>query len=370
MSSVSSPTPDLHTRTALTALLEARGTPCRVLEDEPFLGVLRLVVASRCGRGCHYPDGSAVWCHAEGVTRETRQASTLQDFVGVARDLGARLGIRRVKIAGLEPEFDDSFVPFFEALRDAGFDCISITTHDDRIVPYLERYRRAGLTQLSVSIPHLRQAQFARIAYTGTSAGLFGVVEHARRAGLQPVKINRVLQRGFTDDVAAVLDWARARDVTVKFFELMWTAHAGSSLPRFQVPWTEFLPLWLDATSAVELRHYPLSHRTRVSFRLRGGGGVEVNLMENKRAARAGVCADCTHAAHCAEGYLGCGVRVMPDLSLLPCLLRPESASRSRPVTVPAVRHGWRACWAVRPPASHRPTDECSHHRRYDEEAA
>jgi molybdenum cofactor biosynthesis enzyme MoaA len=318
--------PDALTIETLTARLAARGLTPRVDRSESFLQVLRLIVSSRCKRGCHYPDGSEVWCHAEGITRRNHEPYGLDDFVGAAATLGRTLGVRRVKIAGLEPTFDASFVPFIAGLRAAGFERVSITTHDDAILPHLAAYRDAGLTQISVSIPSHEDARFREVAYTGSATPLLDLVKTAKGLGLDPVKINRVLQRGFTDDLPVVIDWARRHDVTVKLFELMWTPEAAGSLDRFYVAWLTFLDLWLDATEDVTLAHYPLSFRTRARFRLRGGGAVEANLMEDKRGATAAACATCAHTTRCAEGYFGCGVRVLPDLSVLPCLLRPELA--------------------------------------------
>lgn len=327
MSDESFPLAKLRTLQDCISLFAARDIPCRVSDcNEPYLQVLRLIVSARCGRGCHHPDGSAVWCHAEGITNRRQSPRGLDEMLMAACYLRERTGIDRVKIAGLEPRFDESFVPFIRGLRLAGFSRISITTHDEELLRHIEAYRDAGLTQLSVSIPHSEDSQFARIAYTGTATSLLGLVRRARELGLEPVKVNRVLQRGATGDLPRMLAFAQENKVTVKLFELMWTHHAGEHLARFHVPWTSFAHLWLHDVREVTLHEYPRSHRIRVCFSLRGGGGVEANVMDDKRHAEARVCHDCRHSAVCAEGYLGCGVRILPDLSVLPCLLRPELA--------------------------------------------
>jgi molybdenum cofactor biosynthesis enzyme MoaA len=315
---------DQRTLGDFVAFFASKGIACKILSDESHLRVLRLIVSSRCGRGCHYPDGSAVWCHVEGIT--DRRQRPLKDILAVARWLKERTGIDRAKIAGLEPRFDETFVPFIGGLRSAGFRRISITTHDDELLRHLEAYRDAGLTQISVSIPHSEDAQFARLTYSGTSSGLLCLVRRASELGMQPVKINRVLQRGATGDLPGVIDFVRRTGVTVKLFELMWTRAAGAHLPRFHLPWTDFAHLWMDDVEEVTLHHYPRSYRTRVCFSLRGGGGVEANIMDDKSRADADACHGCEHSGVCAEGYLGCGVRVLPNLSVLPCLLRPELA--------------------------------------------
>ena len=54
--------------------------------------------------------------------------------------------------------------------------------------------------------------------------------------------------------------------------------------------------------------------------------------MQPKWQSATSACKSCHLAAVCAEGYLGCGIRITPDLKLSPCILRPELALSLKPL--------------------------------------
>jgi hypothetical protein len=113
---------------------------------------------------------------------------------------------------------------------------------------------------------------------------------------------------------------------------LMWQPGHDSFYSKYLVPWYDFLPLWESAVERLVIRRYSTAWRTRVLFVLRDGAGIEVNLMQPKWQSATAACKSCHLAAVCAEGYLGCGIRITPDLKLSPCILRPELALSLKPL--------------------------------------
>jgi hypothetical protein len=59
-------------------------------------------------------------------------------------------------------------------------------------------------------------------------------------------------------------------------------------------------------------------------FWLRSGGSIETNLPLPPRKADAKAYRSCWMAPACTEGYLGCGIRITPDYTMKPCLLRGD----------------------------------------------
>lgn len=57
-----------------------------------------------------------------------------------------------------------------------------------------------------------------------------------------------------------------------------------------------------------------------------------MNAMRSKHYSAAPICQSRHLAKICAEGYLGCGIRIAPYLHLSPCILRKELALNLLPL--------------------------------------
>ena len=83
--------------------------------------------------------------------------------------------------------------------------------------------QKAGLQGVTVSLHSLRPDRFERIS--GKNAILSKVLEGidaASDAGLYPIKINTVAIRGYNDDeIVDIVDFAKNRNLLVKFIEFM-----------------------------------------------------------------------------------------------------------------------------------------------------
>jgi molybdenum cofactor biosynthesis enzyme MoaA len=318
----------------LDALLRRFGhLPVKVSDnDEPFPQALRLIISSHCDQRCQYPDEGVLWCHNEGIARDALKAPQAGALLETARFFRDRYGIRRVKIGGLEPLLGRRLFDLIRGLREMGIDDVSFTTHGRGVNGRLRELKEAGLTRLTVSIQNFDRDDYQRLTDRDGLADALALVEEAAAVGLVPLKINRVLLRRFTDDLPAFLAWLRAGNLTARLFDLMWQPGHDDYYLKYLVSWQDFLPLWEGQTERLEVRRYRTSWRTRMLFRLRGGGAVEANLLEPKWHSAAPVCRACPLAEVCAEGYLGCGVRITPDLRLSPCILRDDLSADLHPL--------------------------------------
>ncbi len=109
-----------------------------------------------------------------------------------------------------------------------------------------------GLSRVTVSMDAVDAGEFARITRVpnGYERVLAGV-RAAQRAGLNPVKINCVLLRGFNDDqITAFGRFAREEGVAVRFIEFMpleedrvWSPEIVVTLDEIVRRMAEFMPL-------------------------------------------------------------------------------------------------------------------------------
>ena len=110
----------------------------------------------------------------------------------------------------------------------------------------------AGLSRVTVSMDAVDAERFARITRVpnGYERVLAGI-RAAQRAGLNPVKVNCVLLRGFNDDqITAFGRFAREEGVVVRFIEFMpleedrvWTPEIVVTLDEIVRRMAEFMPL-------------------------------------------------------------------------------------------------------------------------------
>jgi GTP 3',8-cyclase len=180
---------------------------------------LRVSITDRCNYRC-------VYCR---TGNEGAQYSELPfaDYLRIVRIL-VGLGIEKVRLTGGEPLLRKGIVDFVRevaALRTLSGrqPDIAITTNGHLLSDLAEPLKRAGLVRATISMDAVDPAKFARITrvHNGYDNVLAGIRE-AKRIGLEPVKVNCVLLRGFNEDqVVEFAKFSRAEGVVVRFIEFM-----------------------------------------------------------------------------------------------------------------------------------------------------
>ena len=130
----------------------------------------------------------------------------------------------KVRITGGEPLLRKGIEDLVGALRSINnLKTIDMTTNGWFLAEKVKQLREAGLQGVTVSLHSLRPDRFERIS--GKRALLSRVLEGidaASDAGLYPIKINTVAIRGYNDDeIIDIVEFARKRDLLVKFIEFM-----------------------------------------------------------------------------------------------------------------------------------------------------
>ena len=119
-----------------------------------------------------------------------------------------------------------------------GIEDIALTTNGMLLAKYATELKAAGLNRITVSLDTLDPEIFARMSggFGGVAEVLEGI-EHARRAGLAPIKINTVVQRGVNDHtVLDLLAYFRGTGVIVRFIEYMDVGTRNHWNPALVVP--------------------------------------------------------------------------------------------------------------------------------------
>ena len=184
-----------------------------------YITDLRVSITDRCNYRC-------VYCRTGNQGAQYAELP-FADYLRAVRLL-VSLGIEKVRLTGGEPLLRNGLVDFVRdvaALRtlDGRQPDIAITTNGHLLADLVEPLKQAGLRRATVSMDAVDPVKFARITRVpkGYDQVLAGI-RAAKRAGLEPVKVNAVLLRGFNED--QIVDFARfsrEEGVVVRFIEFM-----------------------------------------------------------------------------------------------------------------------------------------------------
>jgi GTP 3',8-cyclase len=209
---------------------------------------LRISITDRCNYKC-------VYCRSGSEGPQFAEMS-IADYLRMAR-VFVGLGITKIRLTGGEPLLRKGLVEMVRELASMHtvegepLD-IALTTNGHLLAEMAQPLADAGLSRVTVSMDAVDPERFARItrvpnAYERVLEG----VRTAQRAGLNPVKVNCVLLRGFNDDqIPAFGRFAREEGVTLRFIEFMpleedrvWTPEIVVTLDEILKRMAEFMPL-------------------------------------------------------------------------------------------------------------------------------
>lgn len=176
-------------------------------------------MTDRCDLRC-------IYCMPETGVRLVRPGDLLsyEEIERVAR-AASGAGIGRFRITGGEPLVRRGVASLVEKLAALAPDDLALTTNGLGLGEAAADLKAAGLGRVTVSLDTLRRERFEKITRRGGFEKIFRGLEAARRAGLDPVKINTVVIRGVNDDeIADFARFAERERVEVRFIELMPTS--------------------------------------------------------------------------------------------------------------------------------------------------
>jgi cyclic pyranopterin phosphate synthase len=209
---------------------------------------LRISITDRCNYKC-------VYCRT-GNNGAAYAELPFADYLRMARIL-VSLGITKIRLTGGEPLLRKGIIEFVGELAqlrtiEGKKPEIALTTNGHLLAEIARPLKHAGLDRVTVSMDAVDAERFARITRVpnGFESVLAGV-RASRVAGLDPVKINCVLLRGFNEDqIVNFGKFAREENVVVRFIEFMpleedrvWTPEIVVTLDEILSRMAEFMPL-------------------------------------------------------------------------------------------------------------------------------
>ena len=183
---------------------------------------LRISVLDQCNFRCPYcmPEDEF---HADYEFLNRKQRLSYEEILRIAR-VAAGLGVSKLRLTGGEPLLDKRIPDLVRGLAAIpGIDDLALTTNGMLLAGVAEALADAGLHRVTVSLDSLDADVFRRMSGgRGDLSRVLDGVDAAQRAGLTPIKINVVVQRGVNDHtVLDLLEHFRGSGQIVRLIEFM-----------------------------------------------------------------------------------------------------------------------------------------------------
>ena len=261
---------------------------------------LRISLLDRCNFRCPYCMPETEF-HADYEFLMRDQRLSHAEILKIAR-VATDLGVSKVRLTGGEPLLDKKLPELVAGIAALpGVNDLALTTNAMLLAPIAQTLADAGLHRVTISLDSLDEQVFKTMS--GGRGNLQQVLEGiaaAERAGLEPIKINVVVQRGVNDHtVLELLEHFRGNGHIVRLIEFMDVGNRNGWRMDQVVPSKELL-------AAIQAR-WPLramgrNYAGEVARRYRYvDGGGEIGFISSVTEP---FCGSCSRARLSADGVL------------------------------------------------------------------
>lgn len=193
---------------------------------------LRVSLTDRCNFRCFY-------ClpHGEPPIAPKEQMLSYEE-IEYACEIFVSLGIEKIRLTGGEPMMRrdiETIIEKLSKLKSTGLRDLALTTNGYFLPDRAVGLRQAGLDRITISLDSLKRDVFREMTGVDVLDRVLAGIDAAKRAGLEPIKVNAVIVRGHNEDeVADFAEFARTHNVKMRFIEFM-PLDSGHEWAREQV---------------------------------------------------------------------------------------------------------------------------------------
>ena len=183
---------------------------------------LRISLLDQCNFRCPYCMPEAEF-HSEYQFLKRQQRLTYDEIIRVATGAAA-LGVSKIRLTGGEPLLDKNICELIERIVILpGVEDLALTTNGMLLAPMAKKLADAGLHRVTVSLDSIDPEIFRGMSGgRGDLGKVLAGIKAAEGAGLGPVKINVVVQKGVNDHtILDLLEHFRGSDNIVRLIEFM-----------------------------------------------------------------------------------------------------------------------------------------------------
>jgi len=277
---------------------------------------LRVSLTDRCNFRCFY-------ClpHGEPPIAPKEQMLSYEEIEYVC-EIFVELGIEKIRLTGGEPmmrqdietiiaklaklkrpvaEMSDKLQFVDDAgqkglasagdkLKFVGLRDLALTTNGYFLPDRAQGLKDAGLDRITISLDSLKRNVFKQMTGVDVLDRVLQGLEAAKKAGLQPIKINAVIVRGHNEDeVADFAAFAREHDVKMRFIEFM-PLDSGHEWSRNDVVSGREIRQRIEERFLLEPVNVTRGSETASRFRFADGAPGEIGIIAPVTEAFCGAC--------------------------------------------------------------------------------
>jgi len=261
---------------------------------------LRISLLDRCNFRCPY-------CMPETEFHEdyqflTRSQRLTHDEILQVANVATRLGVSKLRLTGGEPLLDKKLPELVRGLAALpGVEDLALTTNAMLLAPVAATLADAGLHRVTISLDSIDEEVFKTMSGgRGDLATVLDGIKAAEQAGMSPIKINVVVERGVNDHtVLDLLDHFRGTGHIVRLIEFMDVGNRNGWRRMQVVPSRELLAKVRERWPLRSLdRNYPGEVARRYQY---VDGGGEIGFISSVTEP---FCGSCSRARLSSDGML------------------------------------------------------------------
>ncbi|WP_245630221.1 GTP 3',8-cyclase MoaA [Alicyclobacillus acidiphilus] len=184
---------------------------------------LRISLTDRCNFRCPYCMPREMF-GPDHKFLSADETLTLDEILRITRHL-VDLGVEKIRLTGGEPLLRPDLARVIESImRIEGVQDIALTTNGSLLTPRRARQLAdAGLRRITISLDALSDDAFRRMNDVGFPVRrVLDAIHAAKDAGLEPVKVNMVVRRGYNEqEILPMVEHFRYSGVILRFIEYM-----------------------------------------------------------------------------------------------------------------------------------------------------
>lgn len=282
------------------------------------INYMRVSVTDRCNFRC-------VYCMPlQGVQLRPRDEYLSYEELLKVIGAGVTLGIDRIRITGGEPLVRKDLPWFISQLKPLGIKDVSLSSNGLLFAPMARELKEAGLDRVNFSLDTLRPDRFQKMARLyGDPGPILEAVDAALALGMEPVKLNMVVIRGWNDDEIA--DMARMtidKPIHMRYIEVMPFSEAYEFTWENLVPAAEMRERLMEEFEDLEpVREGVKGNGPAKYWRIPGAKGT-VGFIS---AVTECFCGDCNRIRLSADGKINPCLGHVHEVDLKPFIRNPEA---------------------------------------------
>jgi GTP 3',8-cyclase len=181
------------------------------------INYLRISVTDRCNLRCRY----CMPCE-EFIMLRHEDILSFDEIVEVVRQ-GVKMGIDKIRLTGGEPLVRRDIADLVGMIAAIpGINDLAMTTNGVLLEKFALPLAEAGLMRVNISLDTMDAGRFRILTSGGDLSMVIRGIEAARKAGIEPVKINCVIMGSTSEpDALAVKKFCQENNLEVRFIHQM-----------------------------------------------------------------------------------------------------------------------------------------------------